>query len=1469
GAGVYGASGTFNGLTAGAYVVTVEDANLCTSTVNVNITEPTALVITSLTSPTFAGGVNVSCNGGTNGSAVVTVTGGNGAYSYIWYSDPAMTIPIGQFTSTAINLAAGTFYIKVTDINGCVVTGNIKLTQPTTLVASITSQTNVACFGNTTGSVTVNATPLSGTPPYQYSNDGGITWQATGTFNNLGAANYNIIVKDANSCLKSVPVSITQPLQLTATITGLTNVSCNGGNNGTVTVAATAGSGTSPYSYSIDGGGTWQAGSGAFTGLTAGTYTIIVRDANNCTINLPVVITEPATLQMTKTPDVLLNCYGDNTATGTFYASGGTMPYTFNTISNTTGATVPAPGFNSQTFFNAGAGFIIVGVTDSKSCTAQDTITITQPPLLTPGSIATNQILCNGDNPAMLTEVTAPTGGPGAYSYQWQYGANVAGPFINIAGANANTYTPPANATATLYYRRMVTSGSCTPVYSNVIEILVNPRPVAILTGEETICPGQTSNLVVTMPAGTGPFTVNIQNIGVINNYTSGNNIPVTPLATTTYSLLSVQDANTCQVTAPSGNLIGSATITVRALPAITVSPINKTTCEFGMVTFSVTATGDDLTYQWYVNEGAGFVPVVDGGIYFGSQTSSLMLFGTTRDMNTYIYHCVVTGCSTNVTSGDAVLTVNTAPEILNQPTDSTICQGANATFTINGQGTGLAYQWQVNKGAGFVNVVNDANFGGAILPTLTITNAPGTFNNYILRVKLSGTCGVPIYSNFVVLRVNLPPTVTANPSAKTICENGGPVYFVGNGTGMIDSLRWQVFTGGIWTDIYDNVIYSGTTTQQLAMVNVPVTYNGNQYRLSLKAECATSYTTGATLTVHANPVVDFTAVSPINACGGVPVVINGNPTGGSGVYTQNTWTGDVGPLSSYIVPSPTFNSQIAGVYNLNYKVKDSNGCTASDSLVVNVDAPDATFSTDVSAGCTPLTVNFTKDMTGIAKFWWDFGDLTPKDSVDASPTHIYTNATPATVEYYTVTLKVRSPGGCFATFTTSETVFPQIDPSFIADTNIVCSGGSITFNAQPGASKYVWDFGDGAGGSFSNIVTHLYTNFTTAPAILTVKLTTTSFYNCVNSQTMNITVMPVPLPQFTANPVSQTFNAGGNPVTFTNTTNTGTWTWAWRFGDGGTDATQSPVHIYTGIGTYNVMLTVSNSNCTDSVKHPVTIIPIPPVPSFDSIPSGCAPLTVQVNNTSTNVATPGITYTWDFGDGSPVSNVKNPTRTYFNSGIFVVTLTITDAYGNKYVATPRTVDAYASPQAYFQVAPTTVYVNDEAVRFFNQSVKVDPNDYYVWEFGDGDTSHLEDPYHKYMTEGVFDITLHAYSTNGCMNSWTLSPGVTVQPAGVIRFATVFTPNISGEQNPTVDQINSGNIDQFFFPPIKEEVLDYKLQIFNRWGTLIFESHDINIPWNGYYHGKLCKQGVYVWFVEGKYANGKPFKKVGDVTLLQ
>ncbi len=357
---------------------------------------------------------------------------------------------------------------------------------------------------------------------------------------------------------------------------------------------------------------------------------------------------------------------------------------------------------------------------------------------------------------------------------------------------------------------------------------------------------------------------------------------------------------------------------------------------------------------------------------------------------------------------------------------------------------------------------------------------------------------------------------------------------------------------------------------------------------------------------------------------------------------------------------------------------------------------------------------------------------------------------------------------------------------------------------------------------------------------------------------------MPVPAPQFTAAPTSQIFDPAGNTFTFTNETpNQGSFTYTWTFGDGNTSSAVSPAYTYmSGLGTYNVTLTATNGTCTASIMRQVSILPEPPVARFDSIPSGCAPVAIEINNTTLNAGTPGTTYKWDFGDGS-TSTAKNPTYTYFTPGIYRIELTVTGPGGVSAVS--QVVHAYPSPRAYFEVAPNYVFVNDERVRCFNLSQGANS---YMWDFGDGNTSSEKEPFHRYMEEGIYDITLWAYSDNGCADQFILSPAVTVEPAGELRFSTVFMPNKEGPIERTDLPTGGTEIDQFFFPAIREKVLEYKLQIFNRWGVLIFETKNMNVPWNGYYKGELCPQGVYVWYVEGKFANGEPFRKVGDVTLL-
>src|SRR5207245_11709119 len=153
------------------------------------------------------------------------------------------------------------------------------------LAATISPQTHVACFGNSTGSATVAGS--GGTSPYTYAIDG-ITFGASGTFSNLAAGSYTVTVKDANGCTTTQPVTITQPASALTASALATNPSCSSGT-GSITVTASGGTGT--LSYSKDG--TNFQSSNVFSGLAAGSYTITVKDANGCTTTTGATVTVP------------------------------------------------------------------------------------------------------------------------------------------------------------------------------------------------------------------------------------------------------------------------------------------------------------------------------------------------------------------------------------------------------------------------------------------------------------------------------------------------------------------------------------------------------------------------------------------------------------------------------------------------------------------------------------------------------------------------------------------------------------------------------------------------------------------------------------------------------------------------------------------------------------------------------------------------------------------------------------------------------------------------------------------------------------------------------------------------------------------------------------------------------------------------------------------------------------------------
>ena len=273
----YGPSNAFTGLPTGSYTLYTRDQNGCIHTILSNITSPSGLTASSVT-------VDATCNASTDGEITISGTGGGTApYQY--------DIGSGfQVSNTFSGLSAGVYNVTVQDAGGCeFILSAITITEPASISTSPTL-TDISCNGAGDGIIAVSGT-IGGTSPYMYSIDGSTYGPGT-TFSGLAPGTYSIYLQDVNGCTDTLfGLSLTEPAVLSATNT-VSEVTCNGFTDGEISVTSPAG-GTAPYEYSLDGI-TFQPSS-LFTGLSGGTETITVRDANGCLLTLPgILINEPA-----------------------------------------------------------------------------------------------------------------------------------------------------------------------------------------------------------------------------------------------------------------------------------------------------------------------------------------------------------------------------------------------------------------------------------------------------------------------------------------------------------------------------------------------------------------------------------------------------------------------------------------------------------------------------------------------------------------------------------------------------------------------------------------------------------------------------------------------------------------------------------------------------------------------------------------------------------------------------------------------------------------------------------------------------------------------------------------------------------------------------------------------------------------------------------------------------------------------
>jgi hypothetical protein len=924
-------TGTFSNLTAGTYTIVVRDANGCTATLApVTITQPTQLAI-SLTAKKDIEG----CFGEDSGEIVVAVNGGTPGYEYSVNSG-AFTAGTGTFP----NLAAGTYTITVRDSQGCQISlAPVSITQPDVLTASIGSQTNISCNGGSTGNIVVSAS--GGTPGYTYSINGAAFAAGTGTFSNLAAGDYTIRVRDSRSCEITLPtVTLTQPALLTIALSSKTDVTtCFGDATGEISV--TAGGGTGPYSYSVNSGA-FAPGTGAFSNLTAGTYTVVVRDANNCTATLaPVTVTQPTqvAISLVSKKDIE-NCFGEATGEIVVSASGGTAGYEYsvNGAAFTTGAT----------FSNLQAGDYSIRVRDSRGCIATlPTVTLTQPAALGIGLVNRTNGSCQEANDGSIS-VNATGGTPGytysingaAFTSTATFTSLQAGTYtIQVRDANgctatlpAQTITQPAQLAVVLVSKREAdcngaNSGSITvgasggtadyqysinggSFGSNAVFNDLSAGTYTIRVRDANGCTAQLAPQTITAPAalaisatsqtepacnGESTGSITVDGIGgtapyayAINGGSYTNNNIFSGLAAGTYSFL-VRDANNCTATVTGVILLQPAALTV-------TSNSTNVSCNGGnngSITLAV--SGGTAPYTYAVNGGAS-TPLTGAITNLTAGTYNISV----RDSK----GCTLALPAINITQPAALTLEVTSQANIN------ICTGTNSgSVTVAASGGNSSYMYAID--------------GGAFGTTATFNNlTPG---NYTVQVRDANNCTAQVS----VTITTTTGTLTASADRTNPSCNGSS-----DGTITITNL-----SGGAGSYAYS---MNGTTFQ-----DSPVFANlsAGTYTITVRDKNTTSCTATVQVSLVDPVVLSATANSMSPSCGVNNGSITVTASGGTGPYTYAINNGNFSGSS-------TFSNLAAGSYDI--IVRDANGCMAilDDVVLTQPAAITASLTGTAPSGC-------------------------------------------------------------------------------------------------------------------------------------------------------------------------------------------------------------------------------------------------------------------------------------------------------------------------------------------------------------------------------------------------------------------------------------------------------------------------------------------------------------------------------------
>jgi gliding motility-associated-like protein len=294
-------------------------------------------------------------------------------------------------------------------------------------------------------------------------------------------------------------------------------------------------------------------------------------------------------------------------------------------------------------------------------------------------------------------------------------------------------------------------------------------------------------------------------------------------------------------------------------------------------------------------------------------------------------------------------------------------------------------------------------------------------------------------------------------------------------------------------------------------------------------------------------------------------------------------------------------------------------------------------------------------------------------------------------------------------------------------------------------------------------------------------------------------------------------------------------------------------VAFLPSLGTTTYTVTGEDNNgCVASDDILVTVLNAPLISFTSDITTGCVPLTVQFTNTGDQ----GVGAVWNFGDGNSSTTNGTVSHTFNNAGCYDISLTITNAAGcSSSMTTANMICVEGAPNISFFATPSVISEFNSTVQFINNTTNAAS---YSWNFGDGTGSVEIEPSHEYSSDiANYSVTLTAASANGCIDSASIA--IVYQEEVIFYIPNSFTPD--GDMfNQTFQPVFTSGFDPF----------NFTLTIYNRWGELIFESHDAKVGWDGTYGGKLVQEGTYTWKIEFKATNNDDkFEHSGHVNFIR